>query len=189
MKKANGFTLVELLITMTVASLIGGLLISILISNTGLFYKETTQVAQGLGLNDALSKIRSNIKQANTVAIEYVDLSTTYISSESQLVLRLAAIDSFSGIIDGSFDYVVYYLTTDQLWMEIFPSSTSSRKHTKELLASKVDKLIFEYFDINNSSVSPQNAVSVKVSIKLQQLAGRNVESSVATSEANLRND
>ena len=90
----NGFTLVEVIIAMTITVVVGSLLLSLLVNNTGLFYQQSSRLNQGLGLNDSIAKIRGGMKEADAVASGYPISSPTYTSSATALVLRLPAIDS-----------------------------------------------------------------------------------------------
>ena len=94
MKNNKGFTLFEITIVVSIAVIISILLVGILINNTGVTNRETSIVAQGLNINDALSSVRADIKQSTGVVASYVDGPTTYTSGATQLVLKLSSIDS-----------------------------------------------------------------------------------------------
>lgn len=185
----KGFTLAELVISTAIAVLVGGLLVSIFISNTGVFYKESSRVSQGLGVNDSLSSIRLSIKQAQAVASGYPVGSPTYTSSSSQLVLQIAAIDSSGNILTGVYDYIVYTVSGDKLYMKVFPDPASARKSEDKILSSNVNSILFSYLDSAGNNAASVSAVKVKVTITLNQQLGLESEVNVATTEANLRND
>ena len=87
----KGFTLVEMIIVMSLTVIVSGMLAAILINNTELVYKETSRVSQGLDLNDALVNLKSYIRQAQIVAVSYPEgPSPTYTSSSTQLVLKFS---------------------------------------------------------------------------------------------------
>lgn len=181
----KGFTLVELIISVAVAALIGGLLMAIFVNNTGVFYRESSKVSEGLGLNDSLVSIRSSIKQAQAVASSY----TSYSSSASELVLKIPSIDSSGNILGSVYDYIVYTVRQSRLYLKAFPDAASSRKSLDQILTNNIDSIVFNYFDSLGNATTPPSAVKVRVSITLSQKSGAQNETSVATSEASLRND
>lgn len=187
----NGFTLVEVIIAMTITVVVGSLLLSLLVNNTGLFYQQSSRLNQGLGLNDSMAKIRSGLKEANAVVSGYPIASPTYTSSATALVLRLPAIDSSGNKIFNVFDYEVITVSQNRLYFKLYPDSVngSTRKTADQVLTNNVDSALFEYFDSAGQAVAPAGAVKVKVTLTLKQKAGKGYETNIATSEANLRND
>lgn len=185
----RGLTLVEVLIAMGIATIVGGLLLVIMVNSAGLFYKQSSKVEQGLGINDALGKIRESVKQASSVASSYTSGSTTYTSGASQLVLKVPAIDSAGNIISDTFDHYVFYKDEAKLRFKIFPDLTSIRKSADQIFSTNADSLLFQYYDSLSSEVTPSSAVKVKITLSLRQKAGADYETNIATSEANLRND
>lgn len=190
LKRKGGFTLVEILISISVAIIVGGLILNILVNNTGLFYKQSSRVQLGLGVNDALTNIRQNIKQSQSVAATYPSVTPfIYTTGTDILVLKVLSIDSSGEIIPTSFDYFVYYLEGLKLHMAVFPDGLSSRNQVDQILTNNVTSMFFQYFDASGIEVSPSSAARVKVTINLQQTAGNITEVNTAATEANLRND
>lgn len=187
----KGLTLVEILITMVIATIVSGLLVVIIVNNAGLFSKETSKLNIGLNTNDALFEIRQSIKEANSVAPSFTDGFTTYTSAANQLVLKISSIDSSNNIIANTFDYFVFFLDTNKLRFKTFPTLPSARKAQDQIFSTSVDSLSFTYLDRANppNEVAPNAAAKVLVSLTLRQKSGANYETQTATSEANLRND
>jgi prepilin-type N-terminal cleavage/methylation domain-containing protein len=193
MKKSNkqsGFTLVEVIIATLISAVVGVLLLSIMVNNTGVFYKQSSKVAEGLGSNDSLTSIRSAIKQASAIAASYPVTGTpTYTSGDSQLVLRLASIDSSGNIIDSTYDYEVFYLSGGNLYLKIFPNALSKRQSADRVLSKYASSINFQYLNLSGVAVSPVSAAQVKVTLSLAQRSGANIETNISTTEANIRND
>jgi hypothetical protein len=187
----KGFTLIEILITLLVGILVGGLLLLILVNNAGIFYKQSSKVSEGIGSNDALLSINSSIKSAASVVSGYPLISPTYNTNDSTLVLQLPSIDANSEIIPSGYDYEVFIVQNNNLWIKTFPSlsPTSSRKPQDKILANNVSNLLFKYFDGSGNEVTPTNAVKILAVLTLKQKAGIGDEVKVATTEASLRND
>lgn len=190
--KQKGITLAEVVITVAISAIVGGLLLTVIVNSAGIFYKESSKLEEGLNINDALSQLRSNIKQSSAIIASYSGGGTTYTSSDSQLVLKLASIDSSGNIIDNTFDYYVFFLDQTKLRFKTFPAvGQSSRKSIDQIFSTSVNSLNFQYFNSANPpvEVSPTAALKVRITLTLKQKIGANYETNTATSEANLRND
>lgn len=188
---SNGLTLIEVLIAMGLASMVGILLLVIMVNSAGIFSKQSSKVQTGLNSNDALIKIRESTKQANAVALNYTDGGTIYTSGPNQLVLKVSAIDSLGNIIADTFDYFVFYPDQNYLRFKVFADPVSSRMATDQILTNSLDLLVFNFFNSANPplEVSPNEATKVRFSLVLKQKVGVNFETNTATSEANLRNN
>lgn len=171
-RSRSGFTLPEVIIGMVVTVLVGGLLILIMVQSAGVFYRESSKVSQGLGLNDSLAKIESSIRKSQAVAAT---------SGPSELVLKFPSIDGSGNVIANTFDTEVFQKEGDKLKYKLFPDAASSRKSADMILTKSVDSLLFQYFDVLGQEVLPASSVKVKVNLSLKQQS--------ATAEANLRND
>lgn len=190
--KSYGFTLIEIIITMSVVVAVGALLFAILVGSTGFFYRQSSRFQQGLGINDSLVNIRGSIKEADLVALSYPASGTPlYSSNAANLVLRFQATDSSGNKIFNVFDYAVYTVTEGRLYFKVFPDTQngSSRKSADQVLTLNVSSINFEYLDTGNQSVAPNLSDKVRVTLTLMQKAGSGYETNIATSEANLRND
>lgn len=187
-KNSAGFTLAEVTITLGVTLLVGTLLLVVIVNSAGLFYKESSKVGQGVGINDALSKMTEEIKASSAIAVSYTDGSTTYTSTSNQLVLKLSSIDSSGNILSAT-DYFVFFLDQKKLRFKTFPDPTSARKAADQIFSTNTNSLVFQYFNSSNQEVISSSATKVKITLKLKQKAGATDEQNIATSEANLRND
>lgn len=189
--KDKGLTLIEVLVTSGIAIVAGVLLVAIIVNSAGIYRKESSKLSEGLNINDALSKIRSTIKESSTVAASFTGDSITYTSSATQLVLKIASIDSSGNITTQVFDYYVFFLDNTKLRLKTFPDPSSSRKAQDQIFSTSVDSLRFQY--LNSASppleVTPSLATKVKISLTLKQKNGADYETKTATSEASLRND
>lgn len=192
LSKERGLTLVEAIIATAIAAVVGILLPIIIINSTNLFYKQSSKVEQGLGINDALSKIRETIKESNSVAAVYPPTGApTYTSAAQQIVLKIPALDSLGNTVSNTFDYFVFFLDQDKLRFKIFPDASSSRKSQDQILSNNVNLLKIQYYNSATPpvEVSPTSATKVKITLSLRQKSGQDYEQNISTSEANLRND
>lgn len=189
MNNERGITLSEAVIALGIASVVGALLLVIIVNSAGLFYKQSSKVEQGLGINDALGKIRESVKESSAVVASYTVGSTTYTSSATEIVLKIPSIDSAGNTISDTFDYFVFLKDQSTLRFKVFPDSQSKRSSADQIFSTNADSLLFQYLDSANSEVAPSSAVKVKITLSLKQKAGATFETNIATSEANLRND
>lgn len=179
----KGLTLVEVLIAMGIAAIVGVLLLAVIVNSTGLFYQQSSEVEQGLNINDALLQIRQNIKQS-------AGIDPT--STSGELVLKISSIDSSGNIIADTFDKFVFSKDQTKLRFKTFPDAASSRSAQNQIFSTNLDNLKFQYFD----NVSPPNEVTpptaaskVRITLTLRQKSGAGYETQTATTEASLRND
>lgn len=186
-----GLTLIEVLVAMGIATMVGVLLVVIIVNSAGLFKQQSSQVQEGLNINDALAQVRSSTKQASAIASTYTGGSTTYTTGPSQLVLKVSSIDSSGNIIENTDDYFVFFQDQNYLRFKTFPDPVSFRKASDRIFSTSLDNLIFKYFNSANppAEVPPESAIKVRITLTLKQRNGASFETNTATSEANLRND
>lgn len=187
-----GLTLVEGLIALSIATVVGALLLVIMVNTGGLFYQQSSKLEQGLNINDALGAIGQTIKESSSVAASYPSVPPpNFTSGTKQLVLKVPSIDASSDIISNIFDYFVFFLDQGSLRFKTFPDPQSSRKAQDQIFSTKVESLFFQYYDsqIPPQEVTPTSASKIKVTLQLKQKAGAGIEQNIATKEANLRND
>lgn len=186
----RGFSMLEMLIAAGIALILGSFLLSIMVNNNTLFYKQNSVVSEGLDLNDAIHQIDSYIREAAQVADAYTYGSDTYTTGSETLILKIPAL-SASGPMTNVFDFAV--ITKDPanpkyLRLKLFPSSQSTRLSVDKILTLILDSVSFEYLDNNNSTVSPDMAAKVKVSIQVLAKTGTVGSPRSSTSVTGLRN-
>ncbi len=188
----SGLTLVEVLIAMGISSVVGTLLLVIIVNSSGLFYQQSSKVSQGLTVNDALVTIRSNIKEAGSIAANYPQSgSPLYTSGPLQLVLKIPSIDVSGNIILSTFDYFVFFADQSKLRLKTFPNGLSQRAALDQIFMTNLKNLNFKYLNsaVPPQEVTPEQALKIRVTITAEQKSGAGLESLTATSEAILRND
>lgn len=189
--KQTGMTLIEVLVVIFILLATGGLLLAIISDSSWLFFKQSSKISQGMGVNDALMTVRQNIKGAGFVAQTYSDGPTVYTSGPNQLILGVSSYDSSGNIITNINDYFVFFKDQSYLRLKIFPDALSERKPQDQVLASFVDNVVFEYFNSASPplAVAPNLATKIKATLILKQSTLSNIQQTIATSEASLRND
>ena len=133
----RGITLIEMVIGLGISALVGGLLVVIILNSTGLFYNQSSKLQTGVNINDVLSKVRSAIKEANSVD------ST---SSSIKLVLKVPSKDASGNIIPNTFDKFTFLRDGTILSFQVVPDQASTRAASDQILANLVESLTFKYF-------------------------------------------
>ncbi|MDD2823300.1 MAG: type II secretion system protein [Candidatus Daviesbacteria bacterium] len=186
----KGFTLVEILIVTAIFLIVGTVLAGILVNNTGIYNSQSSLVTSGLNTNDAIHEIENFTRQASSVVSGYPDVSPTYISNSTTLVLKVPAFNAL-GVIANTYDYVVFTkdnAKTNLLWEYIFPDALSDRSSQNRVLSSILQSVEFIYLDKNDNIVTATSAEKVKTQITV--LPGSNVSDKSRSSiiVTNLRN-
>lgn len=187
---SEGFTLVEVLIASAVALIIGLFLMSILVNNNGIFYKQNAIVNEGLGLNDAMNEINKNILQAVNVAVSYPQDSPIYISGSHTIILKLPAL-GVDGIINNIYDYVVIIKDSDKnniLRKKVFPDPASTRKSEDLVLTTILDSINFGYLNRSGVIVNPELATSVSTALSVKSSSGSISSARTSTMITTLKN-
>ncbi|MBI2021692.1 hypothetical protein HYS93_02275 [Candidatus Daviesbacteria bacterium] len=188
----KGISLLEVLIYIGVASLVGIILVRIFVQNNAFFLRESAQVEQGLDTNQISSQIYDSIRNASSVAVSFVGGVTTYTSGPQTLVLTLPSVNASGSVIANTYDYLV--ITQDSqnaklLRKKIFPDALSSRQSENRLLTTQLSSLTFSYYDQNSNIVSPQAASSVNFIAKVARTVNQETQESSVSGQVNLRND
>ena len=187
-----GFTLVESLIGMSLAGIIGVLLISTLAQNNSLFSNQNANINQGILLNQSSSQINDLIRSASSVALNNPFGSPQYTSSAEVLVLALPSINSTGDVIDNIYDYAVITKDIDDpkiLKEIIFPNTLSSRKSKNQILSTRLSNLAFQYYDDANNSVASNLATKINFVIFQSEKAGNSDVQSNVSGQVSLRNN
>lgn len=188
----KGITFVEILIVLVISTMVGGLLLTLMISSSGVFYNQSAKVSQGISANEVLSRVRNNIKETALVAVNYPEIgSPQYSSSSTQLILKIPSVDGSGNIITSVYDYFIYYIDGTKLRLKTFPDPLSTRKPQEQIFTTSLKSLNIKYLDLNNppNEVTPQTAQKISITLTIEEKIGANLEELTATSEAILRND
>lgn len=186
----RGFTLVEMLVALGAMVIVSTVLVSLLVNQSGIFYKQNAVVNIGISLNDAVSSINNNIRQASAVASSYPEVSPQYITDQDTLVLKLAAINS-EGPISNVYDYVVVTIDisdNDILRLQVFPDPQSTRTSSSSVLTTLMNAVQFNYLDNSGNAVIPTSATSVKLRLTLSSGSGGTGSSRTSETVTSLRN-
>lgn len=187
----KGFSLLEMILAIGITALISGLILSILINNNGVLYKQNSLVSEGLSLNDTLLAIDDKIRQATGVAASYPQAAPIYFSGTNTLVLKLPALDSQGGVINNVYDYMVTTQDTSNnkiLRLQVFPDLQSIRKAENKVLTTLVESIEFSFLDKTGASVNPEAAFQVGIDLTVLSKTGSIGSNRSSSSVTTLRN-
>src|SRR5579872_5427522 len=147
MKKdhSSGFTLIELIIAISITVVAGSLLIVILGQNNNIFLQQESTINEGMSANNASLVISDAIKQAAAIAASS-PTNPVYTTNINTIVLQLPSIDGSGNIISNSFDYIVIAPDNSKpaiLRYQVFPTSPSVRASANRVLLTNLASLRF----------------------------------------------
>ena len=180
----SGFTLIEVLVSITVFLLLLGIFTNFIVQSYRL---QTYDVEQGEAVRQARNGVEKMVKELREVT--YADDGSYGIVPGSAL---MESITFYSDVdLDQSTERIRYFLENNQLRYKTFPAEQSFRKAQDRIFSTKTDGLTFEYYNLASPplAVAPEFAAKVKMTLSLRQKSGSDYEVVVATSEASLRND
>ena len=188
----RGFSLAEVILAGAISGIIGVLIISVFVQNNNYFREQSSQVSQGLSLNETIAVIKDSVRNSAFVAASYTNAGTLYSSSLYTLVLALPSYDANNNLIDTTYDYAV--VTPDStkpkvLRKLVFPNPLSSRKSENKVLNSNLDYIYFYYLDKNSNPIAPVSASAISVTLNVKDASNKKAIDSSASALINLKND
>jgi len=183
--KPRGLTLVELLITVSIVSLVLSALLSLYSAGQRYFLGESVMLDKLRDIRFVRNWITRDIKEA----VEVLPSWDVYTVSDSCLILRIPSVDANGYVIDieNDYDHVVYRLNPQ------IPSrlerildakdGVSARSDGSRLLSSQVSSFLLSSEGVSLSTVADFSQVaSVDVSLVAQQtLLGRSYQETLQT--------
>lgn len=189
----TGFSLLEVILALSILAVIGTLIATIMIQSNGVFLKQAARVTIGIGLNNATSVINDTISQASAVVNQYpVQGTAQYTSNPQTLVTSIPAIDPSGNSISGISDYVILTRDVQKSYVFkkiIFPDQASSRKSADTVLVTNLSLIEFQYLDNSDVPVSPNTATKIKYTINTNQSGNTINETASSSGKVNLRNN
>lgn len=159
-ESGNGFTLLELVISIAVLSIISVILATIIIRSGFFFEKQTGLAEVGLSNRFVLDEIATQVRAAKQVEENFTGNGQNFTTGAVILVLKLPSVDAAGSTISGVFDRVVFYLDGGKINKKVFPDATSTRVKTSQILTTATKTLNFSY---NNANVASSSAVTVNL--------------------------
>lgn len=192
MSNFKGWSLLEVLIAITVAAVAGGLIVSLLVSSGKLFVDQSALISHGLSLNQAQLEMTEFIKSSAGIVSQYPVLGTPqYITDQNTLVLKLPGITSSGDVTNLFFDYAVIEADPSDsriLRKQVFKDNQSYRKNENKVLTTDLKTISFSYLDVNSNQIASDQAVRVSFIINLLTKSGLDNKESSGSGTVNLKN-
>ncbi len=178
-----GFTIVELLIALTIFVLVILALFSLYDNYSGIFGSQQALFNIAGSASTAMTDMQQTAMQADLVLGSRVFSNGPYNSGAAVLILELPAMDADDHEPLGTWDYVVYYVTDNKLYKLTEAAAGSSRASTLKQLSDTVSSLIFTY-----DNVIPAAATKVDLDLTNQARSGHLTQTYHLHQQVYLRN-
>lgn len=158
----KGVTIIEFLVAIAIFVIIGGILTSIFISGWRAFDRESAQTNTQSQAKFVTSTITRETQQATAVVPTRTFGGQVYNSSSSTLILELISFDANKNLIDGAFDYGVFYLDPDdnkKLKLTIEANPLSNRRSETKTISLLIESIAFSYYFSDGSAIQNNQCV------------------------------
>lgn len=190
--RSKGWSLLEVLVVVTVAAVAGGLLVNIMVSSGKIFVDQNALITQGLSLNQTQLELTELIKSSAGISGQYPAQGSPQFTTDSNtLVIKLPAVDSAGNVINSVYDFAVIDSDSGNpkiLRKQIFKDNQSYRKTENKVLTTNLKSISFSYLDVNNTQVSYDQAVRIGFIINLLTPSGFADKESSGSGTVNLKN-
>ncbi|MBX4204984.1 MAG: prepilin-type N-terminal cleavage/methylation domain-containing protein [Candidatus Doudnabacteria bacterium] len=147
---SRGFTLVETLVVLFIFSLGIVIIFDMFLAQNRLYRTQTAQLNITSSVRFALDDIDNYGRQAHRTLASY----STYTAGPQTLILEIGSVNSSGRLISGTYDHVVYYLTSGSLTRVVIPDASSTRPSSTRVVAVNVTALTFTYNNADYTSVT-----------------------------------
>lgn len=178
-KSGAGFTIIEVVIVVAIFAILSIVLISVFIGQNRIYRTQTAELNVTGDARSALDDIDNYARGAYRVVNTY----STYTTGSSVAILQIQSVNGSNQLINGTYDYVVYYLTGSNFFRQVFPDLSSARAAVTKKLASNVTGLGFFYNNPNLAAVT-----EIVTNITVQENAGVQNRAITLSSKSRLRN-
>jgi type II secretory pathway pseudopilin PulG len=157
----KGITLIEILIGVSISSLVMLALLSLYIDGQKYFFNQGAKadtIEDSSTPNEWISRdIRSAIQAVGTYAGSDETYSTSSDTLSDTLVLQIPSVDDTESIISGSSDYIIYRQNPDHpnfLERIIDADDLSVRSDSTRIMADDVNSMTFRYYDTSGIEIT-----------------------------------
>ncbi|MFH1193797.1 MAG: prepilin-type N-terminal cleavage/methylation domain-containing protein [bacterium] len=178
--KNRGITIIEMVISLSIFAVVSIIIASLYIYHSNLYRIESADAGIKTQRAVFIKNFRETAEASSAVVATMTIGGTAYASSSSTVIFQTPSIGADKNIISNKFDYIVFYKTANDLYMETSADAASQRKSLKRKLSDKANALTFRY-----DTTVPSSASLVTASLSLK--AGELFQDTISSS-ASLRN-
>ncbi|MDQ3018889.1 MAG: prepilin-type N-terminal cleavage/methylation domain-containing protein [bacterium] len=143
--KQQGFTLIEVVIVTFLFSILLLGLMSLYDWHQKVYMLEQAEVQATGSVRSAMNNMSRYIAQGREIDSSRTINGTTYNTSSSSIIVEIPSLSASGDVVNGGFDYVVYYLSGTNLYQVIETGSGSVRIGGTKQLSSAMESLTFTY--------------------------------------------
>lgn len=190
MKRDSAFSLTELLVVIAILTIVSGILVGIFIGGFRIFNQQSAAIETQSQAKLVTSTITRDVQQANKVIQSRTFGFYLFTSSSDTLILELPSIDNSQNIIQGKFDYEVFYLdpaNPQKLKLKREVALESSRRSETKTIANLIENLTFVYKK-GSIEVLPSDSEIITIKVTNSRTSYGKLYSTSLTGQAKLRN-
>lgn len=157
-KNKAGLTVVEAVISISIFVLVALVIGALFIRNTQLYSSQDADTR----IKISKATFGKNFQEVTESAIEVLASQSisgiVFTSSSSTAVFKLYSVNANNDLL-STFDYMVFYKSGTNVYMQTDADPTSARGDLQKLLAENVDSALFLYNNATPSSASEVKAI------------------------------
>ena len=177
-KSGAGFTLVEAILVVFLVAVCAMVVSEMFIGQNRIYKVQMAELHVTSDARSAVDDVDDYVRQAHRTLSTY----SSYTASNQVLILQLRGVNSSNQILPV-YDTVVYYLSGNSLYRQVFPDVTSVRPAIVKKLAATVNGLNFTYDNADYSQVT-----EITMDLTTQESAGIQTRAITVSSKSTLRN-
>lgn len=179
----QGFSFIETVIAVSILIFIL-VPLSLIYSGFSKFYNyQQAKIKTGGTAREAVKELQGAALQADQIITSHTFSGTVYSTDQHTVVLEIPSVSSSGNIVNGKYDYAVFYTTGKNLYRLVQADAASSRPSGLNKISDTVSALTFTY---NNSNLAQANKIDADM--QMQTTSGNQTVSSRLYQEIYLRN-
>jgi len=191
MRNKNAFTLVELIVVVSLMAIILGALIALYTTHHQ-FYNIASIFTELRGeTKNFKNRLTKDIEEAVSVIASKTLSGTAYITSATELILQLYAIDSGGDFDTDDYDYIAYRISGTNISRVIDADDTdSTRGDSNYVLIENASSMSFEFYNSSQTKITSNYPTTTRIvtDLTVQKTWAGKVRQETIHSSARLRN-
>lgn len=161
--KKKGFTLIEVIFAVAILVFMFVAITYLYNNYYNVYFYQQTNVSVADSAHAAMNELQNAALQADKIITSHTFSGKTYSTDQHTLVLEIPSIDDSGNIVDGKYDYVVFYTTGTNLYKRIQADAASSRSSNFTIIGGMISALTFTY---NNADLSKASEISTDIDVQ-----------------------
>jgi len=191
MRNKNAFTLVELIVVVSLMAIILGALIALYTTHHQFYNIASIFTELRSYTKNFKNQISKDIEEAVSVIASKTLSGTAYITSATELILQLYAIDSGGDFDTDDYDYIAYRISGTNISRVIDADDTdSTRGDSNYVLIENASSMSFEFYNSSQTKITSNYPTPTRIvtDLTVQKTWAGKVRQETIHSSARLRN-